>query len=87
MTLKNLQLTTIDGICSVVGTLLKERDKNDKPNPLMLAAFAAILDQLESKGARNAGVMDMCKQVRLAINLPRKKGKTTDDENRFAPTD
>ena len=84
MTLKNFQLTTIDGICSAVGTLLKERDKNDKPNPLMLAAFAAILDQLESKGARNAGVMDMCQQIRLAIDLPRKKGKTTDDKDRLA---
>lgn len=84
MTLKDFQLTTIDGICSAVGTLLKERDKNDKPNPLMLAAFAAILDQLESKGARNAGVMEMCKQIRLAIDLPRKKGKTTDDKDTLA---
>jgi len=83
VTTKDFQLTTIDGICSAVGTLLKERDKKDKPNPLMLAAFGAILTQLESKGSRNAGVMDMCKQIRLAIELPKKKEKPTDDKNTF----
>ena len=81
MTSKNFQLTTIDSICSAVGTLLNERGKNDKPNPLMLAAFGAILAQLESKGARNAGVMDMCKQIRLALDLPKKKEKPTDDKD------
>lgn len=72
--LKDIRLSTIDGVTAAIETLVK--GKQDKPSPLMTAAFGAVLDLLDQHGGYDAGIARAIDKVREAVNIPRKKKET-----------
>lgn len=72
--LKDLRLDTIDGLTKVIETMVK--GKQDKPSPLMTAAFGAVLDLLDQHGGYDAGIARTIDKVREAVNIPRKPKQT-----------
>lgn len=73
--MKDLRLSTIDGLTSAIETLVK--GKQDKPSPLMTAAFGAVLDLLDQHGGYDAGIARAIDKVREAVNIPRKPKQET----------
>ena len=68
--LKELRLDTIDGLTKAIETMVK--GKQNKPSPLMTAAFGAVLDLLDQHGGYDAGISRAVDKVREAVNIPRK---------------
>lgn len=73
--MKDLRLSTIDGLASAIESLVK--GKQDKPSPLMTAAFGAVLDLLDQHGGYDAGIARAIDKVREAVNIPRKPKQET----------
>lgn len=74
--MSDLRLNTLEGCIKVIETLIKT--KPDKPNGLMRDAFIAMCDLIDQHGASKPGVSDAMRKVRLALDLPAKKGKAND---------
>ena len=72
---KDLRLTTIDGITAAIEKLVN--GKQDKPSPLMTAAFSGVLDLLDQHGGYDAGISRAVDKVREALNIPRQPKKDT----------
>lgn len=73
--LNDLRLNSIDGIASAIETMLKT--KQDKPSPLMQAAFSGVLDLLDEHGGYDAGISRAVDKVRDVLNIPRKPKQET----------
>lgn len=68
--LNELRLNTIDGLASAIEKMVK--GKQEKPSPLMTAAFSGVLDLLDQHGGYDAGISRALDKVRDAVGIPRK---------------
>lgn len=74
--LQDLRLNSIDGIAAAIEKMVK--GKQDKPSPLMTAAFSGVLDLLDQHGGYDAGISRAVDKVREALNIPRKPKETSE---------
>lgn len=79
--MKELRLSTIDGLASAIEKMVK--GKQDKPSPLMTAAFSGVLDLLEQHGGYDAGISRVIDKVRQAVGIPATKKATEQTEDRL----
>jgi hypothetical protein len=71
----DLRLNSIDGLASAIEKMVK--GKQDKPSPMMTAAFGGVLDLLDEHGGYDAGISRAVDKVRDALNIPRKPKQET----------
>jgi DNA-binding FrmR family transcriptional regulator len=73
--INELRLNTIDGVVSAIEQMVK--DKQDKPSPLMIAAFGGVLDLLEQHVKRKPSMAPVLDQVRDAVGIQRNPKQET----------
>lgn len=77
----DLRLNSIDGLASAIEKMVK--GKQEKPSPLMEAAFRSVLDLLEQHGGYDAGISRAIDKVRDAVGI-RKGGDDEKEKNNEA---
>lgn len=82
--LKDIRLNTITGITEAIEKMVGQQPKGDKPSPVMLTVFEAVIEQIEQYGGFDAGISRAMQKVRQQLGLkprPTKKPQETTDAN------